>query len=83
MSKNLGPMTVKAQWERYLRIIPVGASATQVMETRRAFYAASHVMLLMMRDGLAALPEDEGVKVLEKLHQECVEFAYAIGRGEA
>lgn len=79
-----GPMTIKGQWDRYFKeVVPRNASPIQIMETRRTFYAASHVMLLMMRDGVATLPEDQGVKKLDALHKECIDFANAIGRGEA
>lgn len=42
-----------AGWKRYASIIPAGASAVQIEETRRAFYAGATVLfgLLMKLEG--------------------------------
>lgn len=73
-------------WEDYRRsvLLPAGAGRVQLQETRRAFYAASHAVLQIMLQIVAAEPDDEdGVRMLEAMHQECRDFVQSVNRGEA
>jgi hypothetical protein len=65
--------TVAAFWERYRReVLPVTAPAIQVQECRRAFYAGVKAMLAVLLEiGDDAVSEDEGVELIERLHEEC------------
>ena len=52
--------TVQAAWESYLReVVPQYSSATQVRETKQAFYGGALIMFEMM----TMLPESENAAV--------------------
>jgi hypothetical protein len=62
-------------------VLPREASAVQVDECRRAFYAGTYfcLMNLAFNIGDDATSEDEGIAELEKLKAECEAFAAAVG----
>lgn len=71
--------TILDEWNRYrTQVMPVGAGPIQIQETERTFYAAVYSTLLLMREEVAALPDDEGVALLESWHQECRVFAASV-----
>jgi len=77
-------VSIESIWQEYQRrILPVSASPTQRQETRRAIYSGCYRLLVILRDDVAALPEPMALIAIEALHQECQEFAAAVGRGEA
>jgi hypothetical protein len=50
------------------------APPIQVIETRRAFYGAVGQMLILLRDDVSELPDDEAVTVLQKMLAQVLEF---------
>jgi hypothetical protein len=77
-------ITIASMFERYRReVMSPNSRELQVIETRRAFYAASFAVLVALRDDVSVLPEPLGVLALEALHAECREFGKAVERGEA
>lgn len=59
-------------------------SSIQQQEMRRAFYAGFTAALsINMEIGDPSVPEEEGVEILNKLHEECAQFAHDIGNGKA
>lgn len=51
---------VLAQWRSYLKhVVPAGASATQIEETRRGFYAGAYAMFALVME--ATKPDDEAL----------------------
>jgi len=74
--------TIREKWESYLaRVVPPGASPTQVTETRRAFYGGALSLLDIVRQ----LPADDdaGVAELQALYDECRAFHKQVVEGEA
>lgn len=61
------------------RVLPADASAVQVQETCRAFYAATWALLMALRDviGSDEMSEDEGLEALEALKTECESYSRA------
>jgi hypothetical protein len=76
--------TIQAQWIDYRKeVVPVTASAEQIQETRRAFYAGAHAILTMqfaVSGGEEEVSEDAGVALIESWHQECRDFNKIIGK---
>jgi hypothetical protein len=69
--------SVAHAFEHYRRaVIPAEASAVQVEECRRAFYAGSYALLMNVayHIGDESTPEDEGIRQLEALKAECETF---------
>lgn len=77
--------TIQQQWESYLRdVIPVGASALQISECRRAFFAGARGMFSSLQEASAdPVSEDDGVVELEKLNQELQTFVTDVAEGRA
>lgn len=67
--------TIQSNWEEYKVLIPKDAPKVQFNETERAFYAGAFSILHIMINGLNAnVSEDAGVKVIDNLRQECLDF---------
>lgn len=47
---------------------------TQRKETRRAFFGACGQMLVLLRDDLSDLPEDDGIEVLQNMLNQVSNF---------
>lgn len=64
--------TIQEGWIGYSKgVIPKDASAVQIEETRRAFYAgAAQVLGVMYEVGSRDLSEPAGVGILEGMHEE-------------
>lgn len=73
--------TIQEQWIDYRhKVLPKNAPAIQVQETRRAFYAAAHAILMMQYEMSAQdVSDDVGVHMIESWHRECREFKARIG----
>ena len=69
--------TIKEQWERFSDlIIPQNAPEIQKEEMRRAFYCGVEAMSrIQFNIGDSSVTEDEAIKILEGIHQECELFA--------
>lgn len=73
--------TVQEQWESYRdSVIPKNASAIQVQECRRAFYAGAYASLdLFTSIGEPGISEDAGIALIEGLRSELEDFAGGVG----
>lgn len=74
-------ITIAELFESYRKkAIHAGASETQILETRRAFFAGSYIMLELLLDNVGSdtVSEDQGVERLETLRRECEAFV-AVG----
>jgi hypothetical protein len=74
--------TVAEAFEGYRRtVIPAGASAVQIDETRAAFFAGAYFLLMSVSNtiGDPDVDEERGVAILEALRRECETFAAHIG----
>lgn len=72
---------IKSGWDGYRTIcVPVAASATQVEETRQAFYAGAAVLLKVLIAGLSkgrkSKPED--LQMLADVQRELEEFGHTL-----
>lgn len=70
-------------WASYNRVLPSSASATQVIETRRAFYAGAFALLKaldkILEPGLETTEKD--IDSLESIHKELQEFVKSVEAG--
>ena len=81
-------MTTKrldALWRTYSELLPVSASTTQHMETRRAFYAgaASLFSTIMQMLDPGTEPTDADLKKMDELVGELQQFSKDLGEGRA
>jgi hypothetical protein len=76
---------VGAQFKDYQeKVIPQEASAGQITETRRAFYAGAQAMMTIFRVvGTDRISEDEGEQILVDADQELRRFAEQVQEGKA
>ena len=77
MDKNDATFSVENQFQLYCQRVKLKRSAvseTQWVETKRAFFGAVGQFLLMFRDELSELSEDDGVEVTQKMLDETGEF---------
>ncbi len=68
---------IEAEFQAYCNRVGLdldSCSPVQVIETRRAFYAALGQLLVFLRDDLSSLSEDDGVVELQRLHEEVGAF---------
>jgi hypothetical protein len=78
--------SLSEEWSEFARlVIPDGASAMQVTEMRRAWYAGAASIFDLISGGLDEdhEPTDLDVAYLESLHQELKGFARDLQRGSA
>jgi hypothetical protein len=77
---------IQEQWNDYLtRVLPKDASAIQRQETKRAFYAGAHSILMGV---VAAVspgdePTDADIQILEDIQAEAEAFAADVKAGRA
>lgn len=75
MSKNL---EIDYQYELYLKRIQLNKDTMhpqQRIETKRAFYGGFSQLLVLMRDDIANIEdEDRAVLILEDLNTQCEQF---------
>jgi len=79
------PKIMDELWQTYLAILPASASSTQIIETRRAFYAGAQALFHKVLLGLSDGPECEepDLALLDGIHAELNEFCLLIKRGLA
>lgn len=70
--------TLEKEWQKYLKLsydknIPP-ANSIQYIALKRAFFGACGQLLVLMRDDIASLTDDETVEVLYGLWQETDQF---------
>ncbi len=75
---------IKDKWNSYLAdVVPASAPLSQMIETRRAFYAGAATMFSLMADDTHSMSEEATLVFFEKLQLELQEFNEAIKRGRA
>ena len=65
------------QYQLYLKRIAISESKmheVQRKETRQAFMGACGQMIFLLRDEVAALPEDEAIEVLEDMKNQVGDY---------
>jgi hypothetical protein len=63
------------QWATYVeQVVPAAAGDTQVRETKQAFYAGAISILHILDSIDPNTSQEEGVKLLAGLHEECARF---------
>jgi len=74
------------EWSDYENsILSAHAGQTQRIETRRAFYAGAHSILMGLLDAASESgnSDDIGATMLENLHRECRIFVLDVAEGRA
>ncbi len=74
--KATSEMSIEFQYKMYLELVKLDERTMhpiQAKETKQAFYAACGQMLILLRDTISELSEEEGVVVLERLVNECAD----------
>lgn len=78
--------TAAQQWASFEAIVmPASAGDVQRMEMRRAFYAGFHSALACALEAAdeSGDNDDLGATMIERLHQECAQFAREVQAGRA
>ncbi len=73
---------IREQWESFSRILPRDASATQISEMRRAFYAGVEAMIRINLE-VTVMSDDSGAIELQRLDEELAQFAADVKEGRA
>lgn len=71
-------------WESYRRdVVPATASAVQVQECRRAFYAGAQGLLTALLTALdpATEPTERDLRLMDDVHTELLLFGLGVGHG--
>ncbi len=69
--------TIQTQWEKYLKRVDLKESEMlpiQTQETKRAFFAGVSQLLVLLREDVSALEENEAINTMERMETECGEF---------
>lgn len=86
MSKpDLKDKSIKYQWDTYRLILSKDAGATQIIETRRAFYAGAQALFYAILTALEPGSDatDNDLAYMDKLDKELRQFAIDIKNGVA
>lgn len=78
--------TIAQQWTSFeAAVLPASAGRVQRLETRRAFYAGFQAALLAAVEMADESGDDDdlGVSMIQRLHEECQQFAQAVATGRA
>ncbi len=72
---------IQQAWDSYLRdVVPVGAPAVQITESKRAFFAGALAAFTVYTDVAPDdVSEEEGVARLEALYQELEAYKLTVG----
>lgn len=68
---------IEAEFQAYCKRVRLDLDTchpTQVIETRRAFFAGIGQLLVFMRDEIGVMDEDAGVAELERMHDQVKAF---------
>lgn len=79
---TIGP--INREWLRFAAaILPDDASETQRIEMRRAFFAGVHWMMDMnLQVGDKSISEQDGIKTLSEIADECDDFFQLLRKGK-
>ncbi len=74
---------IEAQWQSYMKdVVPKEAGATQIRETRRAFFAGAEAMMnICQAVGTEHVSEAEGAQIMEGAYQELQRFCAGVREG--
>ncbi len=73
----MNPFNLEEQYQKYLKMVELKETTmhpVQRLETRRAFMGACGIMLVLLREDVAALPEDEAIGKLEDMNKQVKQF---------
>ena len=73
--------SIEEEWAGYSKMVfrKCNPSAVQIMETKQAFFAAAFALTTAMSEiGEPHISEAEGVRYLENVQRECVEFYQSV-----
>jgi len=73
MNQTFNPFSIEHQYQLFLAKVKLKESEMpleQKTQLRRAFFAASGQMLLLLKNNLSALPEKKAVNTLEDMLQQ-------------
>jgi len=71
--------TIEQIWHSYLeQVVPKNATESQVIETKRAFYAGVQAMLAIMTK-IGDLPPGKGMEALQNIDKELTAFGESGG----
>lgn len=76
---------IDALWQSYRKILAPDVGATQVIETRRAFYAGAQGLFHAILAGLdsGTEPTDADLARMDEIHAELTEFCELVKNGVA
>jgi len=79
----MSSLTIDHLWRRYARVLPVNASALQIRETRRAFYAGAAALIggLMRVLEAGSEPTEEDLNLMTSLNDELEAFFKHVKEG--
>lgn len=85
MPNDVAKKRIEEQWKTYRVILPEDASAAQIIETRRAFYAGAqalyHTVLTSLEPGQDATEAD--LSMMENIDRELRDFCDLVKNGVA
>jgi hypothetical protein len=73
----MNKFNLEYQYQLYLKRIGLNESEMhpeQKIQTKQAFYGATGQILLLLRDDMSELPEDEGVDILDSLMNQVSQY---------
>ena len=76
---------IQEAWTSYMdEVIPKDAPTIQIQELKRAFVAGAKAILeIVTQIGEDDITEDQGVEILESIHEECRTFVKDVLEGRA
>lgn len=75
--EKLKDFNVENQFYLYLKRVkldPNKIPATQLKETKRAFFGAVGQFLLLLRDDLTGIPEEQAIEALDAMFSQVLDF---------
>lgn len=81
---KLDKISVGASWTSFEEALLKGAPEIQRTEMRRAFYGGAFSILAICLTvvGDPDVPDEDSVKLLDRLHKECMAFARRVREGK-
>lgn len=76
-----GRLVEMGWWSYAERILPKDAPRVQMVECRRAFYAGAAHLFEALTNGVADLSEEDGMKVMQAVHDEFERFVRDVTGG--
>lgn len=70
-------MSIENQYQQYLKLVNLNEGKMhpiQAKETRRAFFGAAGQILILFRDEIGAMEEDDAIQAMDDLKNEVSHF---------